>query len=98
MAVIVITSPVPGSLRIDTYGGAAYSSASPQSRFHANLQSVTIDGYSNANGQYLTVSNSNQQPIFEVQLPNIAQIGSSASTTFPTLNQAVVLVSNLIMH
>lgn len=97
MGVLVITSPVTGSLRLDTYGGGEYSSASPASRFLANLQTVTIDGFANANGQYLTVSNSNQQPIFEAQLQNIAQIGSSASTAFPTLQQAIIAVAGLIM-
>ena len=102
MAVVVLTSPVQGSLKIDTYGNTPFSSASPVSRYWNNMQTVRVMGYTEFANSTPTfcveLANSNSQPMETFQLANIAQIGASPSTAFPTVQQAVNLISGLIYH
>jgi len=100
MAAIVITSPVQGSIKVDTYATTPYASASPIPRYYANLQTVTIDGAINQTTpqlNYLQLTNVNKQPITSWLLSNIAQIGSSASPAFPTMESAINALAALIM-
>lgn len=87
---IIVSSPVAGSLRINN------SSASPQSNYLCNLQTVNIIG--NVFQQAVDIQNSNGQVIVELPLKNITNIGASGVGAFPTLQNAVDAISSLVMH
>lgn len=86
---IIITSPVTGSLKINN------NSASPQSNYLCNLQTVNIIG--NVFQQAVDIQNSNGQVIVELPLKNISNIGASGSAVFPTLQNAVDAIASLVM-
>ncbi len=91
MAVLyTITSPVAGSLKIQN------SSASPQSNYLCNNQTVNVQG--DPFYQAVSILNSNQQTIIQLPLLNIATIAASTPVNGFSLQQAVTEIANLIMH
>lgn len=85
---IIITSPVVGSLKIQN------TSASPQSNYLCNNQTVNVQG--DPFYQAVNILNSQQQVIVQLPLSKIATI--AASTMSFNLQQAVDQISALIMH
>lgn len=86
---IIITSPVAGSLKITN------SSASPQSNYLCNLQTINVSG--NPFFQQVNLANEQQQTIVSFPLTQLATIGGVAASGF-TLQQAVDAISLLIIH
>jgi hypothetical protein len=86
---VIITSPVVGSLKINN------SSASPQSNYLCNLQTVNVDG--NPFSQSVSILNELQQPIYSVSINMLTSVGASGATNF-TLQNAVDAIASLIMH
>lgn len=86
--IITVTSPVAGSLKITK------SSASPQSNYLCNNQTVNVQG--DPFLQAVNILNSNQQVIVALPISQIATI--AASTMSFNLQQAVDQISALIMH
>ena len=84
---IIVTSPVVGSLKINN------SSASPQSNYLVNNQTVNVVG--DVFQQAVNILNSNQQVIVALPLAKITQI--SASTQAFGLQFAVDSIATLLM-
>lgn len=84
---IIVSSPVVGSLKIQN------TSASPQSNYLANNQTVNIVG--DVFQQSVNILNSNQQVIVALPLNKITQI--AASTQSFGLQFAVDAIATMIM-
>lgn len=90
---IIISSPSPGSLKITNNA----LSASPQTQYLCNLQTVTVYGQLTVPAeQDIFIANSNQQVIFQTKLANISNIGASGFGF--TIQQAVDAIASLIIH
>jgi len=86
---ILVTSPVQGSLKINN------SSASPQSQYFCNLQTVNIIG--DVFQQAVDIQNSNGQVMIALPLNKITNIGASGSPQVFSLQSAVDAISSLVM-
>lgn len=83
---VIITAPVTGSLKIFN------SSASPQSNYLCNLQTMNISG--DPFNQAVNIANSEQQTIYSVKLSNLSLVGAAS---VGTLQAAVDAIATLIM-
>jgi hypothetical protein len=88
---ILITAPVTGSLKIQN------TSASPQTNYLCNLQTVNVSGNYNY-PNHVSIANSNQQIIFDTNVSSISTIAASTPAGGFNLQQAITEISNLIMH
>lgn len=88
---IIITSPTVGSLKITN------TSASPQSNYLCNNQTVNVNGDPN-NQQQVYITNELQQIIFEAKISNITTIGASTPAGGFNIQQAVDAIASLIIH
>ncbi len=89
---ILITSPVAGSLKITNTG----TSASPQTQYFCNLQTVTVYGQLTVPAeQDIYIANEQQQTIWQAKLSNLTNIGASGFNF--TLQNAVDAIASLIM-